>query len=840
MRYLLLAIFICLWCFSPDAAFAQKKKKGKKRKGEESVAQQSKKPEKPKSAIKPFEEIITEDAVSDTGLITLHKVSGNYFFEIADSLLEREILLVSRISGTVQNLNFGGAGMKARPQQVVRFQRHEEQIVLRSVSYTNVADPELPVYESVRRNNFEPVIFTFPIKALSKDSSGVVIEVDKFFTSDVEMISPVDDNQRKKFKIKRLDGSRSMIVEGKSFPKNVFMRHILTYDAGSPPANGLTGTLSLEMVQNFVLLDKKPMMPRLYDQRVGYFSISRYDYGLDEQKAAKQTYITRWRLEPSDPEAFARGEVVEPVKPIVYYVDPATPDQWRPYIKQGIEDWQVAFEAAGFKNAIIAKDPPSKEEDPDWHPEDIRYSVVRYITTPIQNAQGPHVHDPRSGEILESDILWYHNVMNLLRNWYFVQTAAINPKARATKFSDEVMGECIRFVAAHEVGHTLGLPHNMGASNAYHVDSLRSPSFTKKMGTAPSIMDYARFNYIAQPGDGEVGLYPGIGPYDKYSIRWGYRPIPEANSAEAEKATLHQWILEKADEPMYYFGRQTSVPVDPTAQTEDLGHDAMKASEYGIENLKVIMNNLYDWTEESGESYEDLEELYGQILGQWLRYMGHVTANIGGVYERFKTYDQEGFVYEHVSEADQKRALQFLIDQAFETPKWMINEEILRRVESAGTVDRIRAAQASVLSRAMDFSRLARMLENETLNGAKEAYTVLEMMADLRKAVFAESYRNRSVDTYRRNLQRAYVEQLESLLTKDEQKPKNVAAAKAYLGYTPLDASQSDIRPIARGELEDLLKLVKRGASSAPDQMTRYHYNDLYVRIEDALDQLND
>ncbi|MEL6945045.1 MAG: DUF5117 domain-containing protein, partial [Bacteroidota bacterium] len=414
----------------------------------------------------PYEKLINdaEEIESDEGLFTVHKIGGKYYFELSKEVLEKEILVVSRISGHVKNLNFGGAGMKSRPQQVIRWQKMDDKILLRSVSYNSVADFNQPIYKSLRNNNFEPIIMAFDIKTPNKDTSAYVINVDKLFTTDVKMIGALYDFNRKSFGIRNLDKSRSLIVHAKAYPKNVEVRHVLTYNGDKLPDNQLTGTLSIEMNQSFIELPEEPMQPRLYDARVGYFSIQQTDYGLDEQKAAKRRYITRWRLEPKDEAAFARGELVEPKKPIVYYVDPATPEKWKPYIKQGVEDWQAAFEKAGFKNAIIAKDPPSPEEDPEWSPEDVRYSVIRYITTEIQNAQGPHVHDPRTGEILESDILWYHNIMNLLRNWFLIQTAAVNPDARGVKFKDEVMGRLIRFVSAHEVGHTLGLPHNMGSS----------------------------------------------------------------------------------------------------------------------------------------------------------------------------------------------------------------------------------------------------------------------------------------------------------------------------------------------------------------------------------------
>ena len=381
------------------------------------------------------------------------------------------------------------------------------------------------------------------------------------------------------------------------------------------------GAISLEINNSMILLPKIPMKRRYFDQRVGWFARSQVDYGLDAQESKSLKYLDRWRLEvkEEDLEKFKKGELVTPKKQIVYYIDRATPLKWRKYIKLGIEDWQLAFEEAGFKDAIIAKDAPSKEEDPEWSPEDSRYSVVRYLASPIPNASGPHVSDPRSGEILESDINWYHNVMSLLRNWFFVQTSAINEEARGVAFKDEVMGRLIRFVSAHEVGHTIGLPHNMGSSSAYPVDSLRSATFTKKYGTAPSIMDYARFNYIAQPEDKGVALMPNVGVYDKYAVKWGYRPILEVENATDEKEILDKWILENQDSRLHRFG---SAGIDPSSQTEDLGDDAIKASEYGILNLKRIIPNLIEWTAEKGKDYGDLNTMYGQVLSQFNRYMG--------------------------------------------------------------------------------------------------------------------------------------------------------------------------------------------------------------------------
>ena len=825
LQYLLFSLLVIGSVSTSEAQLFKKKAKAK--------APTEAKPKIDKDAPQPYAKVITKEAKTDKGLFDVHQIKDKFFYEIPDSLLGREMLMVSRISKTASGIGFGGGKINT---QVMRWEKKGDKVHLRVVSHEVVAADSLPVKEAVINSNFEPVLYSFAVKSNRKDSvaTSTVIEVTPLFEKDVNALG-MPEGYKKRYKATRLDSERSFIEGIKSYPMNIEARHVKTYFAGSPPSNSSLGSISVEINNSMILLPAEPMKRRYFDKRVGWFERDQVDYGLDAQESKTVKFLDRWRLEvkEEDLEKFNRGELVEPKKPIIYYVDRATPKQWVPFIKQGIEDWQVAFEAAGFKNAIIAMDPPTPEEDPEWSPEDVRYSVVRYLASPIPNANGPHVSDPRSGEILESDINWYHNVMSLLRNWYFVQTAAINPEAQGVAFKDEVMGRLIQFVSSHEVGHTLGLPHNMGSSAAYPVDSLRSASFTSKYGTAPSIMDYARFNYVAQPEDKGVALMPNIGVYDKYAIEWGYRPILD-KTAEAEKPVLDSWIMAHDGDPLYRFGSQQGGDVvDPSSQTEDLGDNAMKASMYGIKNLQRIVPKLIEWTAEDGKNYDDLETLYGQVLSQFNRYMGHVSNNIGGVYENHKTYEQEGAVYTPVTKGHQRDAMKFLQRELFQTPEWMLDQNIFNKIEYSGTVDRVRGVQVRTLNNVLSLGKMARLIEHETAMGSK-AYTLTQMMSELRRGIWSEIYNGGAIDTYRRNLQKGHIDRLAYLMTADSQ--RKLPSYGGYQKSTAVNTSQSDIRSVVRGELVTLRAQLRNGLANAANTMSRYHIQDAIARINDILD----
>ncbi|MDP9081403.1 MAG: zinc-dependent metalloprotease [Bacteroidota bacterium] len=780
-----------------------------------------------KEGIKKFGDLIPAKTKVDKGLFNTYKVDGKYYFEIPDSLLNREMEVITRLAKTptnikVSNQQYGG---EEANDQVWKWERHDKQVFIRVPSFSVRADSTSDMYQSVKNSNLDVVLASFDIKAYNKDTTGVVIDVTDFYNGDIAAIT-ISDDLKKAYKISALDNSRSYIDTIKSFPINIEARTLKTYRSAESPTDNTNAAITFELNTSMLLLPKTPMKARLSDARVGFFGQSQTDYGSDAQKAEVTSYIHRWKLEPKDEAAYEKGELVEPKKQIVFYIDPATPKKWVPYLVAGINDWNKAFEAAGFKNAIVGKPAPTAKEDPEFSTEDARYSVVRYFASNVENAYGPHLSDPRTGEILESHVGWYHNVMELLRNWYFVQTAAVNPEARKAKFTDEQMGELIRFVSSHEIGHTLGLPHNFGSSYAYPVDSLRSKSFTDKHGTAPSIMDYARFNYIAQPGDGVTHLYPQIGEYDLWAIKWGYTWFPGKKTPKQEKETLDVWTKAKAGNPLYYYGRQ-GTSIDPRLQNEDLGDNAMKASTYGIANLKRILPNIEKWTYQPGEDYSDLQEIYGEVLNQFYRYMGHVATNIGGMNENFKTYDQSGPVYDFVPKGLQHDAVSFFNKELFTTPLWLYDSRELAKFDNGVMLNRIKSLQVATLGNILSPSRLSRMYDNETRNGSK-AYTVAELFTDLRGGIFTAG----RPDAFKRNLQRGYIEDLKSLLNDDYKGIPGVSAtALANYGLTPINMALSDIRPMVRVELKTIdAKLPKGG-----DAITTAHYTDLHLRIKEAL-----
>ena len=787
----------------------------KKRSKKDKTATTAVKPKK-KSEIKPYKEVITAKAKSDDGIFMVHQVEELYYFEIPFTTLEKDMLLVSRIAKIPAGLGGGylNAGSKTN-EQVVRWTRVNNSIHLKSISFNSIANDSLPIFQSVSDNNYAPVLAAFKIKAFNKDSTAAVIEVNELFLQDIPALSGLNSSLRKKYKVKGLDETRSFINRIQSYPENIEIRHDMTYSASEPPSDFSSGTISMQMSQSMYLLPEKPMQPRLFDKRVGWFTTSQIDYGSEALKSDKKTYINRWRLEPKDPEAYARGDLVEPVKPIVYYLDPATPEKWRPYFRQGIKDWQTAFEAAGFKNAILAKDAPTKEENPEWSPEDARYSTVRYVATTTRNAMGPSVSDPRSGEIIESDIVWYHNHLRSYRNRYLLKTGAANPKARTLNTPEAEIGEMMRMVISHEIGHALGLPHNMKASYEYPTDSLRSPSFTNKWGLASTLMDYTRYNYVAQSGDGDVRWVRMLGPYDSYAINWGYRYIPSANSAADEKPTLNKWINEKAGDPVYLFGGRNSY--DPSSQTESVGDDPIKASAYGLSNLKIVAKNLNQWTATPDEGYEDLNELYGELFGVWSRYSGHVVANIGGVYEELLTTNQEGELYTHLAKAEQEKALKWLNNNVFVSPDWLIQMDIVKNISPSGTVELIQKLQTRQLRNVLSKSRLERMIDNEALNGSS-AYSITEMLSDLRKGLWSEAQLGLKTDAYRRNLQRAHVICLGELMNE-----------KTVL--------RSDIQAATRAELKAIQSLAKAKASSYGDGMDKHHLQDVVALVDDIFEE---
>jgi hypothetical protein len=789
---------------------------------------------------RPYAQVINERAKTERGGITVHKVDERWFLEVPDSLASRDFLLVSRIAGVPTGLGGFTSSGQSLEERVVRWQRVGDRVLLRSIEFGAVADDSLPISLSVASNNYAPILASFPVQAYTRDSTGYVLDVTDFFGGDTPAISGLDPGQRRQYQVRRLDPARSYVSGIRAFPTNVEVRHVQTFDAAAAPSDASANTISLEMRQSLLLLPKVPMRPRYADDRVGIFSLERVNYGLDQQKAATQKFAIRWRLEPKDPAAYARGELVEPVKPITYYIDPATPARWRRYVKEGVEQWQTVFEKAGFKHAIVAKDPPSKSDDPNWDPDDARYSVVRWAASLVRNAVGPHTHDPRTGEILNSEITWYHNHMRSYRNRLMIETGAANPEARTLEIPEDLMGETMRQVITHEIGHALGLPHNMIASASIPVDSLRSATFTSKYGVSLTIMDYARQNYVAQPGDNlkPKDFVRRLGPFDEFAINWGYRVFPQARTPEDERPILNKLVLDQKGMFAYRYLPQQYSGIDPRNQTEDLSDDQVRATAYALANMKKVVPQLVSWTTRAGDDFDDLNELYGEALGMWSLYMGHVTNWIGGVYIDLKTADQNGAVYHVVPKARQKTALAFLNDNVFNTPRWLEPQDILSRLGQI--TPSLETRQSNVISALLDARRLGRLADAEEMSPA-QAYPLAEYLDDLRHDVWTSNVS----DANRRTMQRVYIERLALLVNP----PALLVQAGGPFGggggfQGPVGAflaapnvPRSDLPALARSQLR-AIKAQARTAASAPgaSAMGRAHWNDIADRVDAILE----
>jgi hypothetical protein len=791
-------------------------------------AQDAKPPVPPKEGIKTFADVITKDAKADTGLFNVYRVKQKWYFEIPKKEIGKDFLLVSSQAATQTGLGYGGDEVN---DQVARWERVEDRILLRSVMFFAVAADTLPISYAVRKATNAPILMSFDIQAYNKDSSAVVIDVSGLFTADMTEFG-LSRFEREQYKVRRLDPSRTFVERMKPFPDNLEVEVMLTYDAGQVPMDPSLSTISIVMHHSMVRLPEKPMTPRLFDPRVSFFGIFQYDYGYDSQRAEERRYISRWRLEPKDPEAYARGELVEPKKPIIFYIDRGTPDKWRPWLKKGVEDWQSAFEKAGFKHAIIAKDPPSVKEDPNWSGEDVRYSTIRWLPSNIENAYGPHISDPRTGEILDADIGFFHNVMNLARNWYFVQAGAVDSACNRLPLPDELMGRMLEYIAAHEVGHSLGFPHNMKASSQFPVDSLRSPSFTAKYGDEASIMDYGRFNYVAQPGDGAT-LIPKIGPYDMFAAEWGYRVFPGVKSPDEEKSALNAIAARQEKEPYLRFGDPDGI--DPTAQMEDLGSDPVQATTYGLKNIARIADKLLSSTTKSGEDYSNLREIYGELIGQRTREFGHVANEIGGIVMTRRVAGEAGVVHTPVPGAKQREAMAFLLKEGFRTPTEILKPGLVALFEPTGTEQRVLDGHRVLLTIIMNNARLERLVNTAALAAENEKpYLLSEMSTDLQKGIWSELDAPRvKTDVYRRNLQRAFIETMGLKLNPPPwAPPPGLPPGFILMPPPPLPG---EARAILRAGLMDLDASITRALRKPSDRETKAHLMDSRYQISKIL-----
>lgn len=799
------------------------------------------KPPKP-NPIKPYKEVITDSAITQKGLFWVHKVDDKWYFEIPDKLLGKQILIVNRFAKASQN-NAQTYGGEIISQKTITFEKGpDKNVFIRGIIDITSADSTSQIVKAVANSNVNPLVQAFSIQAYGKDSNSVVVDVTDFVKGDNDLIS-LSGFKKMGLGAGALLADRSYVKSIKAFPINVEIRTVKTYSGGggAPGIGGIqlgrprdNNPLTMELNSSFLLLPEKPMSKRLFDKRVGYFADNYTEFGDDQQKVQDKTFIVRWRLEPKDEDRkkWENGQLVEPKKQIIYYIDPATPKKWRPYLIAGINDWQKAFESAGFKNAIVGKEWP--ENDTTMSLEDARYSVVRYFASDIENAYGPNVHDPRSGEILESHVGWYHNVMKLLHDWYMVQASAIDPKARKMKFDDELMGNLIRFVSSHEIGHTIGLRHNMGSSSKTPVELLRNKKWVEANGHTASIMDYARFNYVAQPEDNvsQAGIFPRIGDYDKWAIKWGYGGSG-AKTDEEDKKIANKWIIDALSKnPRLWFGGEGQ-DLDPRSQTEDLGDDNMIASSYGIKNLQRLVTNLPEWTKEEADDYTNLGTMYSQVVGQFNRYVNHVLKNIGGLQNTYKSVEQDGPVYTATPKEKQKRAVAFLNTQLFETPEWLLDRNILSKVYDPSQANKVYSIQTGTLGSILSSRKLGQLQAAKNAYG-DTTYSVTELISDLHDGIWKELKNNSAVSAPRKNLQKAYIDNLMGIVN-----PAPAAAPPSIPGFTFVISApdNAEVNAIARAELRTLQSQLATAVSTTSDTVTKYHYQDLLDRINAFFDK---
>lgn len=780
----------------------EKKTKKSEEKGKDSKSDSKKSRKKKKQSEQPQKPAEEKPSVDRPGLFRVTKLKNEWFFHIPDSLIGRDFLTTTRFTSTPSDSRkFGGEQVN---EQMVYFQKvNDEQMLIRAKLIINVADSTQAISRAIKISNENPIIGSFKIEE-HKDGA-YKIKVSPFFNQDNPALG-LPQYAKSGYGLQGLLNDMSYVEDIKSFPLNTEVRLVKTYATGpnaTLPAAQSTGKVTLGLNISFILLPKQPMMKRYYDPRVGFFADSYTSFTDEQQRVEGKKFITRWRLEPrpEDVEKMRRGELVEPMKPIVYYIDPATPKQWRKYLIQGVNDWQKAFEKAGFKNAIIGKEWP--ENDSTMSMEDARYSCIRYLASPIENAYGPNVHDPRSGEILESHICWYHNVMSLVHDWYMVQASSIDEAARSMNFSEELMGQLIRFVSSHEVGHTLGLRHNFGASSTVPVDSLRNKEWVEAHGHTPSIMDYARFNYVAQPEDhiGHVGIFPRINDYDDWAIKWGYTYLPDAKDEDEDHQLMEEMTAKSQENPRLWWGDGEAYEgrLDPRCQTEDLGDDAMKASAYGIQNLKYEISRLEEWTKDNPKDLygNDLSRMYDHITGQLKRYCGHVARNIGGTRVTYRTKYQAGDRYEPQPREKQKAALKFMDEQILHEPMWLRDVSYARRI----------AADPQKLT--SEVGQYVITLLMDRLDYLNELYSPQDYLTDLSKLVFCEAYSGKKVTPYRKAIQR---EMLSHLL-------------RAH------GNSNANIQPAVLYTLRQLEELSRKAGHSTADIDSRAYWQHIFDQI---------